>query len=152
MGCGSGIISLLAASKGANVTASDINQTALTYLQKAARKNKLQLKILFSDLFDKITQTSFDYIIINPPYYPKAPKNTKEKAWFCGEGFEYFKKLFHQLSKRKDKNVLMILSEDCQIETLKNLAKQNQLRFTLDTETKVMAEKNFIFKIESPLK
>ena len=31
LGCGSGIISLLAAKKGANVTASDINQTALAF-------------------------------------------------------------------------------------------------------------------------
>ena len=38
LGCGSGIISLFANKKGAKVTASDINKTALEYLEKASIK------------------------------------------------------------------------------------------------------------------
>src|SRR5689334_6475923 len=43
LGCGSGIISLLASRKGANVTATDINKTALSFLETNAAANQLSL-------------------------------------------------------------------------------------------------------------
>ena len=52
-------------------------------------------------MFDKIEKVNFDYIVINPPYFPKNPKSEKEFAWFCGSDFEYFKKLFSQLKDYK---------------------------------------------------
>lgn len=82
LGCGSGIISLLAASKGALVTASDINRTALKALEKASLKNALPIHVINSNLFDKLQEKQFDYIIINPPYYPKAPKMRKNMLGF----------------------------------------------------------------------
>ncbi len=147
LGCGSGIIALYAASKGAKVTASDINKVALSALKEASIKNNLELEIVFSNLFETIKNQSFDYIIINPPYYPKTPKNVKEKAWFCGEYFEYFEKLFKQLTERKDKTTFMILSQDCEIIKIKNIAFQNHLQFDVEQERTTLAERNFIFKI-----
>jgi len=148
LGCGSGIISLLAASKGANVLASDINSNALKYLEEASISHNLSLDIVYSDLFSNIAHPSFDYIIINPPYYPKTPKNVKELAWFCGEDFNYFKELFQQLEERsKDKNILMILSEDCQIDKIKEIAFEHDFIFECILEKKVMQEKNFVFEI-----
>ena len=147
LGCGSGIISLLASSKGAKVTASDINLKALEFLTKASRKNNLKLEITHSDLFTNISQDPFDYIIINPPYYPKKPNSIKEQAWFCGENFEYFHLLFEQISKRKDKNILMILSEDCQVDKIQLIASRYNFTFQMVLEKKVAQEKNFIFKI-----
>ena len=94
LGCGSGLISLFAAKKGAVVTGSDINQKALEYLKKSADLNHVAINICSSDLFRDLPQRDFDYILINPPYYPRVPRNIKEQAWFCGENFEYFKKLF----------------------------------------------------------
>jgi release factor glutamine methyltransferase len=148
LGCGSGIISLLAASKGALVTASDINRTALKALEKASLKNALPIHVINSNLFDKLQEKQFDYIIINPPYYPKAPKNEKEHAWFCGENFEYFKKLFEQLlSYIEQSEVLMILSEDCDLEKISFMAQQNNLKFRKVFEKKVLTETNYIFKV-----
>ena len=147
LGCGSGILSLFASSKGANVTASDINKVALTALDEASKKNNLEVSTIYSDLFSNIEKTSFDYIIINPPYYPKNAKNIKEKAWFCGENFEYFEKLFQQLLHRQDNNVFMILSEDCNIEKIKQIASKYKFILNCVFEKKVMVEKYFIFKI-----
>jgi len=147
LGCGSGIVALYAAKKEAIVTASDINNVALKALEKAAKKNSLELAILNSNLFNKLSQLSFDYIIINPPYYPKTPKNIKEQAWFCGENFEYFKSLFLQLSNRNDKNILMILSQDCDIQKIKNIASLNHFQLDLELERTRFNEKNFIFKV-----
>jgi len=150
LGCGSGIISLLAASKGALVTASDINKTALEALKKASVKNALPVQIINSNLFDKLHEKHFDYIIINPPYYPKAPKNDKQHAWFCGENFEYFEKLFEQLpSYIEHSEVLMILSEDCDLEKISTIAQQYDLKFKKVLEKKVMTETNYIYKVHN---
>ncbi|MDY8138858.1 methyltransferase [Aquimarina sp. 2201CG5-10] len=153
LGCGSGIISLYASKKGAQVTATDINPKALDYLKKAKDKNNLQADILYSDLFDQLTNRYFDYIIINPPYYPKTPKTIKEKAWFCGEDFEYFKKLFTQLPNHMTTTsiVYMILSEDCEIDQIKEIVFTTNLDLNLVLEKKVVGEKNYIFQIKLKL-
>lgn len=147
LGCGSGIVALYAASKGAKVTASDINTSALKALKNASIKNKIVLEIIYSNLFKSIINPSYDYIIINPPYYPKTPKNVKEQAWFCGENFEYFKYLFLQISQRSDKIVLMILSQDCNIDNIKSIASQYSLQLDVELEQTTLAEQNFIFRI-----
>ena len=149
LGCGSGIISLLASRKGAFVTATDINNIALDYLKKASFENQLKVDVIDSDLFKNLKNKSFDYIIINPPYYPKKAKNVKEKAWFCGEDFEYFKGLFNQLPNfmTNHNQVNMILSEDCQIEIITSIASLNNLKLTSVYEISKMGETNNIFEI-----
>lgn len=147
LGCGSGIVSLYAASKGANVTASDINLHALNYLKKSAEKQSLKVEVLYSDLFEEIETSYFDRIIINPPYYPKQPEDIKEQAWFCGPEFEYFESLFSQLSSRKDaENVWMILSQDCDFGRIESIAAKNHIRLTPIHLTSKLGEKNTIYK------
>lgn len=151
LGCGSGIISLYASKKQAIVTATDINKIALQYLEKASLKNNLDLEIIQSDLFDNLQNRIYDYIIINPPYYPRTPKNTKEKAWFCGENFEYFEKLFKQIPNHitNSSNVFMILSNDCDIEHIKSITSKSDLNLKIFFEKKILGEINYIFKIAS---
>lgn len=149
LGCGSGIISLFAAKKEAKVTATDINEIALEFLKTNATKNKLNLDIVKSDLFEKLENNTFDYIIINPPYYPKKAKNIKEQAWFCGENFEYFENLFLQLPRFINENTFcfMILSEDCEIEKIEKIGLKNKLNFQLVLQKKSSFERNYIFQI-----
>lgn len=149
LGCGSGIISLFAAKKGAKVTATDINTTALEFLSENAKKNNLELEIIQSDLFETLTDKSFDCTIINPPYYPKKPKSIKEQAWFCGENFEYFEALFPQLKRYliATNQTFMILSEDCELEKIKAIASKSDIAFTLVVKKKVVGEKNYIFSL-----
>lgn len=149
LGCGSGIISLLARKKGANVIASDINETAIEYLKNASEENNLTIECILSDIFENIPQKTFDYIIINPPYYPKKPKSVKDKAWFCGEDFEYFKALFPQLKSflSEGNNTYMILSEDCDFETISKIATESKIQLNPLFSTKKMGEVNIIYKI-----
>lgn len=149
LGCGSGIISLLASKKGALVTATDINTKALEYLERNAKVNQLAVEIIHSNLFDTLKHKTFDFIIINPPYYPKKPKNIAEEAWFCGENFEYFEKLFYQLPNYilEENKCYMILSEDCEIEKIKKIALKNNLLLRLQLEKTQAFEKNYIFTI-----
>jgi len=149
LGCGTGMISTLAAQRGAQVLASDINPIAIENVRLNATKNKVKLNVILSDLFEGIPNQVFDYIIINPPYYPKNPESKAEEAWFCGANFEYFEKLFTQLGDYFDSTsqVYMILSEDCELDHIANMANEKQLTFEQVFQTIKQGEENYIFRI-----
>lgn len=70
---GSGIlaISLKLRYKNAQVTAVEISDLALPYLQKNAKENKADIRIIHDDIFncaDEFADGEFDLIISNPPY------------------------------------------------------------------------------------
>jgi release factor glutamine methyltransferase len=150
LGCGCGIISILAAQQGAVVTATDINEIALKALEKNTLNNNTQIEILYSNLFEKLKDREFDYIIINPPYYPKAPQSLAEHAWYCGDNFEYFENLFLQLPHyiKSKKYCYMILSEDCQLEKIKSIGMKNNISCIKISERKVVGEMNIIFELK----
>ncbi len=152
LGCGTAIISCFAAKKGANVVASDINEIAINNAIFNAEKNKVNIKSVQSDLFDNLHDYHFDYIVINPPYYPKTPKDNVEKAWFCGENFEYFEKLFSQLTElyHSKMKIIMILSEDCEIEKISEIGNNNKLELKVIKQQYKYGEKNYIFEL-SPI-
>jgi release factor glutamine methyltransferase len=148
LGCGCGVISILAAKNGAQVTAIDINEAALEALRKNASDNEVAISVQYSNLFGNLHGKMFDYIIINPPYYPKAPQSMAENAWFCGEGFEYFESLFLALPEfLPNTEAYMILSEDCDMPKIKAIAQKNGMAFELVQEKKVVTETNYIFQI-----
>lgn len=151
LGCGCGIISILASKKGAKVTATDINLTALEALEKNTNDNKVGVEIEYSDLFENLKDRTFNYIIINPPYYPKNPSSISENAWYCGENFEYFEKLFSELPNfiTTTNQVFMILSEDCKIDHIISIAEKNKLVLKCILEKNVFNEVNFIYRIEN---
>jgi release factor glutamine methyltransferase len=151
LGAGSGLLSFYCAAQGARVTASDISKLAINNLKQNAEQNKLPISIVESDLFQEIDPNEFDIIFINPPYYPNDPVNENEMAWYCGSGFEYFKKLFDQLKakRRKNNDVLMILSEDCNIPMLKSIAKQYNQSMNLLSTKQSWGEENYIYSIKS---
>ncbi len=149
LGAGSGLISVYCAKLKANVTASDINPIAVENINKNAKLNSVNIKVVESDLFDRIEIKIFDYIIINPPYFPKNPNNDEEFAWFCGNDFQYFKKLFDQIGNyvNNDSKIIMVLSEDCEIEIIKKIGGQSLFVFTKCYEQKIWGEMNYIFEI-----
>lgn len=148
LGGGSGAIGFFTEKKGAQVTISDISQMAIKGLSENKINIKSKAQIVQSDLFENI-HDSFDAILINPPYYPKKPINEAEQAWFCGENFDYFKRLFPKLQHHLTENgkVWMILSEDCAIEEIKALAQAAQLSFNLIFTTRKLGEENYIFEL-----
>lgn len=149
LGAGSGLISIYCSQRGANMTASDINPLAIQCIKENASINKQNIITCLSDLFSNLPLIDYDIILINPPYYPKKPSNIEEQAWFCGEEFEYFQKLFNQMkvSENKKSKTYMILSEDCEVKKIMSIAKSNDLNYELVFSKKVSGEKNFIFEI-----
>lgn len=150
LGAGSGLISFAAAGRYADVTATDINPVAVEYLKINSGKNQLPIRIILSDLFDNILEQQFDIIVINPPYYKKDPKTNLDYAWYCGVNGEYFHKLFSSIKKymHGESLVLMILSEDCDIEMIKSIAANNCFFLKHVYTRKNLMEKDFIFSIK----
>ena len=60
VGCGSGVISILAAQKGAEVTAIDINRKAVTNTIENAARNSVKVQVITSDLFGNVLPIRFD--------------------------------------------------------------------------------------------
>ena len=149
LGAGNGLISISAAQRGALVSSSDISVKVIELLKENARSNNVELKVIHSDLFDNIAPQQFSIIAINPPYYPKTPRNEFEQAWYCGENFEYFEKLFLQLPKYHDvkSEVLMVLSEECDLSRIKNIAATNNYDLILKEKKRIYWEMNYIFEI-----
>lgn len=71
VGTGSGILGLFCAMRDANVTVTDIDDTALLYAQKVAQTLGVGLKAVQSDLFSNV-EGRFDLVLFNPPYLPSA--------------------------------------------------------------------------------
>ena len=149
MGCGAGLLSIQAAKQKAIVTATDISQQACLCSKENILMNKVEINVYQSDLFMDIPWQQFDWILINPPYYPKNPVAENEYAWYCGEEFEYFEKLFFQMGKYMNttSRAIMVLSEDCNVDRIKSIALKNKFNWNLVLEKKILFEENYLFEI-----
>ena len=101
---GSGFIGLTIKEKtNANVTMSDISDEAILQSKENAKLNKLDVKIIQSDLFENIDD-KFDVIVSNPPYIredeilPESVQNFEpSNALFGGQdGNDFYKEILKQ--------------------------------------------------------
>ena len=150
LGAGSGLISIHAHKQGAMVTASDISPAAVENLKKNQEKNKSDFRIIHSDLFRDIPLQKFDLIAINPPFYKKDSLIDEDYAWFCGKNMEYFENLFSGLGHyiHDNSSVLMVLSNGCDIEGIKNISGKYQFHMTQIRVKKNLIESLFIYQIK----
>ncbi len=149
LGAGSGLLSIYAAKQNAIVTAIDISENTCNNVKENCEKNDVSVKIIQSDLFTDIPWQQFDLILINPPYYPKNPITENEYAWFCGENFEYFHKLFFQMKQfvNARSKAIMVLSEDCNLGVIESLALKNGFKWQMIERKKIWFEENYLFEI-----
>jgi len=154
IGCGSGLTSLLAHKKNANVTCSDINDAAVECTLHNFKQNFTETHSNFvcikSDVFNSIPQTIFDIVVINPPYFFQDAIDTNQLAWNCGKNGEYFIKLFSNLKQytNSESLIYMVLGDNCEIDRIKVIAKQYGFTFKLVKEEKIKWEVNYIFEIK----
>lgn len=150
IGAGSGMISLLCAKAGAYVTATDISPLAVETIRQNAQDNHLELAVLESDLFQSIPPGQYDWIVVNPPYFPGTPQNIEEYAWYCGPDFEYFDGFFGRYREflAEKGTTLMILSEDCKIGKIAQIASHHDTFLALRHKRWVMGEWNYIFELQ----
>jgi release factor glutamine methyltransferase len=152
IGSGTGLISIRAAKANALVTALDLSTIAVRNTTINATRNGAPVNILHSDLLTSLKKDTFDWIIINPPYYAREPKKESDLAWFCGEHFEYFRKLFDQLPPfmHSGSHVIIVLTKGCDLKKIFSLAREAGFNFELLREKKVFFdEKDFLYRLTS---
>ncbi len=78
------------------------------------------------------------------------PSNESEYAWFCGEDFEYFQKLFFQMKRFMNaaSKAIMVLSEDCNIAIIQSLAIQHGFYWQMIEQKRMLFEENYLFEIK----
>ena len=148
LGCGTGILSVLADEKGALVTASDINEIALNELSIKNREENRGIITVYSDLLENL-HFHFDYILINPPFKPKTPKNINDLATMTGEGFEYFNRLFSQLRVRSisSTKVIMVLPEEAEIFAISRRAAKHHLKLKTLKVNAIKGERVVVYEV-----
>ena len=154
LGCGTGIVALSAARQGAIVVASDINTTAIRNAEMNAAGYHAPVNVIHSDLFTQIPVEPFDWIVINPPYYPADPEDEPAHAWYCGKDHEYFARLFADLGRytHAHSHVLMVLSDVCNLPAIFSIAGNAGFYFEQIDQRSVWTDgKNYLFWIKSLL-
>lgn len=82
MGTGTGVIALHAAGRGCDVTAVDVDATAVENARCNAARNDLSIEVIQSDVFNAV-EGRFDVIAFNPPY---LPAKDGDRRWDGGRG------------------------------------------------------------------
>jgi release factor glutamine methyltransferase len=150
LGCGTGLISIVASKQGALVFACDLSKTAVENATKNFKDNHVNVDLIHSDLFDAIPKKAFDWIVINPPYYARTIHSDEELAWHCGENFQYFQKLFLALNEYMHQNsqVIMVLTQGCNLERIFEIAQSHNFKFEPVKEKDVLFDgKDFLYRI-----
>lgn len=119
IGCGSGILSVAMAEKGAEVAAVDINPEAVEATEERAQESDIDVDVFLSDMFEEV-EGRFDLIVFNPPYLPGRKMEGDEK-WRGGEkGVEVTERFidrYHEYLK-EDGEALFLLSSRADYEEL----------------------------------
>ncbi len=119
IGTGTGILAITAAKLGCSVTAMDIDLRACKLAQSNAELNKINIKVICSDLLSSISE-KFDLIVFNPPYLPEDEVKTEQDKAIVGgpTGIEVFCRFLEQV-KQLTSNVLFVYSSLEDVETMK---------------------------------
>lgn len=68
LGCGSGLLALQMARRGAQVTATDISGRACQFTRFNALLNEVEVEVVQGSLFEPVEDRTFDLIVSNPPF------------------------------------------------------------------------------------
>ncbi len=145
MGTGTGIQALIAASKGGEVTAVDINNKAIECLRYNAELNGLETRTIKSNLFSEINH-SFDLIVFNPPYLPEDemdPKDELTLAWDGGkDGREVVDRFLVQFESNLNRKGRVLLIQSSLNGLDSTMKKFKELGF----KPEIISQKNFFFE------
>ena len=87
---------------GADVTASDISEAALSLAKENAERLGAEVRFVQGDLFSPLAEEKFDVIVSNPPYIPDAMRGRLQAeverepalALFAGEdGLDFYRRI-----------------------------------------------------------
>ncbi len=151
MGCGSGMLSLVAATRGAKVTSIDINDAAVHATRHNAKINSLEASItaFASNLFDGLINTNmFDLILVNPPFYPNDPAELAEYAWKGGVHYNFIDQFTLHLNNYLTANgkAIFICSSDMDIIKVTTLFEKRHFTLQCLKQKRVLFERLYIYE------
>lgn len=153
LGCGNGFISLyLAKNRNVTVHASDINEVAIQGLYENMSRNQVEIISYVSDLFSSIPDYVYDYILVNPPYYPQSPNTDQQRAFFAGQDFEYFTHFFDQLPSYIDPqktHTYFVLSDNNYLDPIQSIAANAGYQMKVVYKDSKLGETFIVFEIVS---
>jgi len=161
MGSGSGIVSIFAASKGANCIACDINPQAVRCINENAAKNNFssRIKAYESDLFDFLNVPHlapegekqgllFDIIFFNPPYFKGIPANNFERAFKGGTELEVIDKFLLEAGSylTPGGKLCILVSTDLDMENFYSRLKKYGYTYKIAASNKKLFETFYILE------
>lgn len=149
VGCGSGLLGLAAARQGAQVTAVDISPSAVANTRRNAVRNGLVMKVVASDLFQALEAETYDLILVNPPFFEGSPSHEAGYAWYCGTGFDYFRRFFATLPAftHSQTDIRMVLSEVCELDKISGIGQDYGVKMTVAAVYPRCWEKFLIYEL-----
>lgn len=121
IGTGSGclIISLAKNNPEQNYFAGDISKKALQVARTNARKNKVKINFIHSNLLNKVPVQKFDLILANLPYLkpqqltePSIKKEPRLALLSGSKGLDHYEKLLQKIKAYLNKKFLILLEID----------------------------------------
>lgn len=155
LGTGCGLVSILAAKKGADVVSTDINKKALECARENAEAHEVESKIQFKegDLFTPISGEKFDKIIFNPPYLP-VPSNESlesnlEIAWNGGpDGRDVIDEFLDKVLDYLTDTGCFLIVQSSLSGVQDTLDRLDRVKFSVDVETKkLFFEDLYLFRV-----
>ena len=109
IGCGTGIISIHLASKGAQVTAVDLNPKAVEATRFNSMNNGVKIEVLEGDMFAPVEGRRFGTIVCNPPYLPPSDARYEDSDLALAveggpTGTEFISRFLSDAPKHLEKN------------------------------------------------
>jgi len=146
MGTGSGILAETALAAGAkSILAVDINPEAVQHVNKKGISSRV------SDLFSEVPE-SFDIIIFNPPYLPRAESEDFESETITtggSQGHEIIQKFLQEAKPHLDSDgkILLLFSSLTGKEKVDNLITKEDYKFKCLETKKMFFEELFVYLI-----
>jgi len=148
VGCGSGLLSIIMARNGCDVTAVDINPEAVKATKHNASSCKADVKCLVSNLFSNVSG-KFDVIVFNPPYLREAISDDA-RTWAAGENLELIDRFVGDASGhlKRGGRVFVVVSSLTGLDRVVGMFKKAGFAAKIVAEQKIPWETLFVVSAE----
>jgi release factor glutamine methyltransferase len=147
LGSGSGAAGIMAAKRGCQVTAVDINPSAVRCTRMNALLNNVEIDVRQGDLFAPVQGERFDVVLFNPPFYRGVPQTPLDHAWRSPDVIERFAE---QLAHHLDGHALLVLSSDGEQATILSTLQRAGFLSRVVAQRDLINETLSVYLISSP--
>jgi release factor glutamine methyltransferase len=153
LGTGSGFLALCVARAGAgSVVALDVSPVATACASRniVANRHHDTVSVFQSDVFDALRSETFDLIVSNPPFYPRAAREDADRRFAAGASLDFYRRLAIGLGSRlkPDGRLLLVHSSDTPWEPIAALLREQGFTALEAARRRTLFETLFAFDVE----